>query len=90
MDATQPVNLPPGCSFHPRCPLFVPGLCDVQVPKLTEITIETAGDGIGEEPCTTVQIACHVVAAQQGRAVEMPMNREELERLYGGPRADAG
>jgi peptide/nickel transport system ATP-binding protein len=26
--------IPPGCSFHPRCPYFVPGVCDVHVPPL--------------------------------------------------------
>ncbi len=28
--------IPPGCAFHPRCPFFVPGVCDVTVPALTE------------------------------------------------------
>ena len=45
MDVPSLLNLPPGCSFHPRCPLFVPGLCDVQVPKLTEIAIDTGRRG---------------------------------------------
>jgi peptide/nickel transport system ATP-binding protein len=26
------VNPPSGCRFHPRCPKFMPGLCDVQEP----------------------------------------------------------
>lgn len=26
--------IPPGCAFHPRCPFYVPGLCDVNVPEL--------------------------------------------------------
>jgi len=26
------VNPPTGCRFHPRCPYFMPGLCDVQFP----------------------------------------------------------
>ena len=26
------VNPPTGCRFHPRCPHFMPGLCDVKVP----------------------------------------------------------
>lgn len=25
---------PPGCAFHPRCPIAQPGLCDVVTPKL--------------------------------------------------------
>ena len=26
--------LPAGCTFHPRCPYFVPGQCDVAAPPL--------------------------------------------------------
>ena len=26
------VNPPTGCRFHPRCPKFMPGLCDVKIP----------------------------------------------------------
>jgi peptide/nickel transport system ATP-binding protein len=91
MDVPSLLNMPRGCSFHPRCPLFVPGLCDVQAPLLTEITIPDVGGAPGQpaatgsETCTTVQIACHVVAARQSRTVEAPMSRGELERLYGGP-----
>jgi len=32
------LNLPSGCTFHPRCPYFVPGQCDVKVPPLDRIT----------------------------------------------------
>jgi oligopeptide transport system ATP-binding protein len=28
---------PPGCAFHPRCPLAKPGLCDAQRPELRTI-----------------------------------------------------
>ncbi len=31
------LNLPSGCTFHPRCPHFVPGDCDVNVPALDAI-----------------------------------------------------
>lgn len=27
-------SLPAGCSFHPRCPYMVPGLCDTESPQL--------------------------------------------------------
>ncbi len=30
-------ELPPGCSFHPRCPWFVPGVCDERVPELKHV-----------------------------------------------------
>jgi oligopeptide/dipeptide ABC transporter ATP-binding protein len=42
-------DLPPGCSFHPRCGLFEPGLCDRAVPPLAEV-----------RPGQST--ACHVVA----------------------------
>ena len=32
----NPADAPPGCRFHPRCPQFMPGLCDVVVPPLLE------------------------------------------------------
>jgi oligopeptide/dipeptide ABC transporter ATP-binding protein len=51
MDVPSLKNVPAGCSFHPRCPLFVPGLCDVEVPKLATIGHAT-------------EVACHVVAAE--------------------------
>ncbi len=28
----DPYNIPPGCPFHPRCPSFMPGRCDVVEP----------------------------------------------------------
>lgn len=31
-------NIPAGCAFHPRCPFYKPGLCDTDVPALTEIS----------------------------------------------------
>jgi peptide/nickel transport system ATP-binding protein len=30
----HPYNRPPGCPFHPRCPDFMPGTCDVAEPPL--------------------------------------------------------
>jgi len=31
------INPPSGCRFHPRCPFFMKGLCDVKEPKLVEV-----------------------------------------------------
>jgi oligopeptide/dipeptide ABC transporter ATP-binding protein len=47
-DIPDLLNLPTGCRFHPRCPLFVEGLCDVKAPELKSV-----GDGHS--------VACHVV-----------------------------
>jgi oligopeptide/dipeptide ABC transporter ATP-binding protein len=33
-DVPSPVNPPPACVFHPRCPRFQPGHCDVETPAL--------------------------------------------------------
>lgn len=33
-DIPSPTEIPPGCAFHPRCPFFEPGVCDVRVPPL--------------------------------------------------------
>ena len=41
------LEIPHGCSFHPRCPLSEAGLCDVKVPALLPIP--------GER-----EVACHV------------------------------
>ena len=32
----NPLDLPQGCPFHPRCPDFMPGTCDVEVPPMLE------------------------------------------------------
>jgi oligopeptide/dipeptide ABC transporter ATP-binding protein len=44
---------PTGCPFHPRCPLFETGLCDVVVPELLPLT-------------SGVRAACHPVARRYG------------------------
>jgi peptide/nickel transport system ATP-binding protein len=33
----DPFRLPPGCRFHPRCPMIVRGVCDVDEPPNVEI-----------------------------------------------------
>jgi peptide/nickel transport system ATP-binding protein len=30
----NPINPPPGCRFHPRCPIAVEGVCNVEEPQL--------------------------------------------------------
>lgn len=43
----SPVNVPPGCGFHPRCPMAI-GKCEVEGPHLIEL----------EKGCF---VACHLV-----------------------------
>jgi oligopeptide/dipeptide ABC transporter ATP-binding protein len=33
----HPFNRPPGCPFHPRCPEFIPGVCDRRTPTLQPV-----------------------------------------------------
>jgi peptide/nickel transport system ATP-binding protein len=33
----HPLNRPAGCVFHPRCPSFMPGVCEQQEPVLLEL-----------------------------------------------------
>jgi oligopeptide transport system ATP-binding protein len=50
-DVPSPINPPPGCRFHPRCPVAIKGLCDSQVPRM----IDYGGH----------KVACHVVEKEQ-------------------------
>ncbi len=54
-DIPSLLALPSGCRFHPRCPYFEPGLCDVQRPALTPL---------GENR----YVACHLAAREAGVA----------------------
>jgi oligopeptide transport system ATP-binding protein len=38
-DVPSPVNPPSGCRFHPRCPRFVEGHCDVEDPPLRSFRV---------------------------------------------------
>ena len=33
----SPFAIPPGCPFHPRCPRFMPGVCDVTEPPVIDL-----------------------------------------------------
>jgi peptide/nickel transport system ATP-binding protein len=51
-DIANLLDLPPGCTFHPRCPLFEAGLCDIVRPELVDV---------GNRQLS----ACHVVARER-------------------------
>jgi peptide/nickel transport system ATP-binding protein len=50
--------LPPGCTFHPRCPLAETGLCDVLEPQLLPLPGERV-------------VACHVAVRERAPAAEL-------------------
>jgi len=52
VDIASLLHVPPGCSFHPRCPLYEQGLCDTLRPELAPVDPRRA-------------VACHVVAREQ-------------------------
>lgn len=53
-DIPRLTELPPGCSFHPRCPWYVEGVCDAEVPELA----------IPNNSPNTIEVAC--IPVQQG------------------------
>ncbi len=55
MDVPSLLNLPKGCSFHPRCPYFMGSRCEQEVPQL-----ETYPGGCN--------VACHLVDENRVRA----------------------
>jgi oligopeptide/dipeptide ABC transporter ATP-binding protein len=34
----HPYNRPPGCPFHPRCPSYISGTCEVRAPNLVQLS----------------------------------------------------
>ena len=36
-DIPSPIDLPPGCAFHARCPEAIQGTCDVEPPPVREV-----------------------------------------------------
>lgn len=62
----HPYNRPPGCPFHPRCPDFMPGLCDVQEPE----TVTTDTDH---------QVRCFLYTDGGERVEEVGAKEEESQ-----------
>jgi peptide/nickel transport system ATP-binding protein len=54
----DPYNLPSGCSFHPRCPEFMTGICDIEAPPYTEIEALPGSRKVGHG------VACHLYSVE--------------------------
>jgi len=46
-DVPSPVAPPSGCRFHPRCPIAVEGICDIETPTLLSVE----GDAVHAASC---------------------------------------
>jgi oligopeptide/dipeptide ABC transporter ATP-binding protein len=58
-DVPSPIAPPPGCTFHPRCPIAEKGLCDRERPLLSELAPGHL-------------VACHLADRIPGRFTENP------------------
>jgi peptide/nickel transport system ATP-binding protein len=68
LDIPSLLHLPSGCTFHPRCPLFETGLCDVESPPLVRLP-----DG--------VEVACHVIEREFARR-SVPSGTEAIRDAW--------
>jgi oligopeptide/dipeptide ABC transporter ATP-binding protein len=55
-DVPSLLRLPAGCAFHPRCPRFESGLCDVRLPRLLSVA---------SMPASPRSVACHVAVRER-------------------------
>jgi oligopeptide/dipeptide ABC transporter ATP-binding protein len=60
-DVPSPVNPPPGCRFHPRCPYRM-NVCDKEIPLLLETNGRSPpAEGIAAgDPAAGHAVACHL------------------------------
>ncbi|MBA2276710.1 MAG: ABC transporter ATP-binding protein [Chloroflexia bacterium] len=64
LDIPSLTNLPGGCVFHPRCPYFEEGLCDITMPPLVEVAPDR-------------HVACHIVERElTGQIIAAPATRQ--------------
>jgi oligopeptide/dipeptide ABC transporter ATP-binding protein len=54
-ETPNPIDLPPGCRFHPRCPIAIPGCRQVDpdlemVPPGHQVACLVVSEGLGQEP----------------------------------------
>lgn len=64
-ETPSPANIPPGCRFHPRCPMFMKGLCDLVDPPVIQIAEDRT-------------VACHLYG-ENGDLKSPPLKSQTLE-----------
>lgn len=64
-ETPSPAAVPPGCRFHPRCPMFMKGLCDLMDPPVIQIAEDRT-------------VACHLYA-ENGNLKSPPIKSQTLE-----------
>jgi len=60
-DVPSPISPPPGCAFHPRCPV-AEGVCRIERPELRQVRAPRAGEPSGH------LAACHCLQAARDLA----------------------
>ena len=68
-DVPSPINPPPGCHFHPRCPVALE-MCARVAPQLQEYAKGSS-------------IACHVAAAELGLPSSISPESMAVETIHG-------
>ncbi len=71
-DVPSPMDPPPGCHFHPRCPMRF-GPCDTVEPKLREVG----------PPDARVRVACHLYDPEL--VAQAPREKLDSYRANGAP-----
>ena len=70
LDIPSLLELPPGCTFHPRCPYYEEGLCDTTRPA--EDTVSLNGR----------LAACYVMARELGQEDRIPEESRRQAKLH--------
>jgi oligopeptide/dipeptide ABC transporter ATP-binding protein len=65
-DVPSPVAPPPGCTFHPRCPIVEKGLCDREAPPLRPAPGSCADTGAHLVACHKADVAVAALNADPG------------------------
>jgi peptide/nickel transport system ATP-binding protein len=65
----SPFAMPRGCRFHPRCPLAIPGVCDVQEPPVVEVNANHFARCVLAEPSRATTGAASALSQNPGQDI---------------------